>query len=1262
MADERATIHLAPHFHYRPLGTDDQRACTRRGCELVQEYLQACQRDTSYHLVLSDLDYLQPFFARYSDQRELVRDLITRGRIETGGAYGQPHEMCLQGEAIIRNLLYGRLYQEGLLGAKPTVYLPLDVPGHCLQLPQIAAKAGFEGIIWSRGILGAPPLCYALAPDGTVLLQKREPSRFHPESLRELLDTAADGLEHQAQLGLRHDLRLLGGDMASPAAWLTGRSRELEARDPIILVSTPQQYMSRVKPEAHLRSAVIPVLGRDFGWYHMGTLVTRAELKIANRLAENRLFSAEKWATLAALLGARYPDLALDKAWRQVLFGQHHDAISGTCGDVPYLDLLACYREALDLAAEVEERSLDYIASRANTAGGKHAPREGAALTVFNSLSWTRTDVCRARVASDDMLASGFSLAAENGRDVPCQVVGRSGEGEQPWVDIVFVAHDVPSLGYHTYYLKPAREPAPEAETLSAAPPSIENEYFAVRADPAAGGGLTSIYDRRAKKELLNPEAGPANELIALAERPEREAAARELYTTGEMLRSSERPAAVSVLRGPVFSQLRIETELPDRCTVVQEVTLYQGVPRIDLRTTLEDYRGQHELLALSFPLGLRESVATFEDRFAAVVRKRSVGQLDFRTFEEQNLSHCGLASAQNWVDVGPGPLLSIMYGRRRVGAVPLGPCAVISARDLKHRTAVRVLEKALLGRGITCTHWLETDDVEADTGACGFRISLGRDNAYSQKVLADTPEAAERLAEELAQRRWAGVLVKRPDPQGQWPEVPVLVVDTSDPEGIPALAEVLAGEIRADELQIPESLDFSQTSLLPDDYGVALINRGSLAASLESDGTLVSLLFHSAPWADLPWGEGKLDRLLVPEHGAHVFQHALFPHTGDWRRGGVVRAGYEVNSPLIARQSHITPGPLPTRFSLVATDSDNLVITAVKPLGNPPADHLVTQRSDPTQGIVLRAYESDGSTASATIHFGSEPQEVWLADLMETRVEELAIGRAGWRRPASVALNVPACGIVTLVARLGPPSEERTPHVSHGGLEDLGPSAELARPTHCRYWEHNLGAAPVGNQPVTLWLDGTLPLGQNTRFSLGVSNDSRDQGISGTVEVLAPSEWTLIPRQVPFRIPAASQAVYEVMVIVPPDASPRFLRAVIQDRERELQDVLPIGEIVPLEAALTRQDGRFQVRLVNPNSDYVEGQVALITPLESWGPSVDTFALNAVTPRLHAFRLEAGAEQTFPFAVQGDMKGLWAVAKVMWYGRLQYVQEAEPA
>ena len=1252
MAEERATIHLVPHFHYHPVGQEDQRTYTRRAFELVQEHLEACRRDPGYHLLLSELDYLQPFLAAHGEHRDFLRELVSDGRIETSGAYSQPNEMCLQGEAIIRNILYGRLYQEGLLGATPTVYLPLDVFGHCLQLPQIAAKSGFEAIIWSKDLVGAPPLCYALAPDGTALLQKQEPHPLLPESFEELLDTAANGLENQAQLGLRHDLHFLGGDMAPAPLWLAGRSHDLAARDPILLLSTPGQYLSRVKPEAQLRSAVIPVLGRDFYWYHMGALVTRAELKIANRLAENRLLSAEKWATLASLLGARYPDHALDKAWRQVLFGQHHDAVSGTSSDVSFLDLLAGYREALDLATGVEENALSYLTHRMDTAGAKRAPRDGFALVVFNSLSWSRTDVCRARVALDGPLASGFKLIDEGGHTAPCQLTARAAEDGTPWAEIAFVATDVPSLGYRTYYLEPASQLPPEGKRGDTDSPTIENEYLALRVDPAAGGGLTSIYLKSARKELLNPGAGPANELIALAEQFDREKAPWELFTTGEMVRSSASQADVAVLRGPVFSQLRITAQLPDRGDLIQELTLYQGLPRIDLRTTVANYRGEHELVVLTFPLAVPGGVPTFEDRFASVVRKPSSGRLDFRTLEERNLSHCGLASAQNWLDVGPAPSLAIMSGHRRIGAVPLGPCGIISSRDLKHRAAMRVIEKALLSRGITCTHWLDTDDPETDTPACAFRISLGCENAYSQKLLAGTPDAAIGLTEALADRTWAGVLLHRPDPESQWPDVPVLVADTADPRGVPYLAQLLAAEIEADNLQIPESCDFSGSSQPAEDCGLALINRGSLAASLENDGTLVGLLFHTSSWSTHPWGEGKLSRFFVPEHKSHVFEHSLLPHAGDWRRGGVVRAGYEANNPLLARQSPVKPGVLPTEMSLVSTDAPNVIITAVKPIGNPIADHRLNEPSDPSRGIVLRAYESEGRATDVRLRFAADPQEVSLTDLMERKIGEVTIDRPRWRRPAEASARIPPCGIATLVAHLAPLGKVAPP-------TELGPTAEPFKTTHCRYWEHNVGAAPMGNQPVTLWLSGELPIGKTTRFSLGVSNDARDSDTAGTIEVIAPAEWTLIPRQIPFRILAASQAVYEVMVVIPPDASPCFLRAIIRDGDKVIQDVLPIGEIEPLESSLTREDGRFSLRVKNPNPDYVEGQVALITPLESWGPSVDRFALSEVTPRLHVFRLDPGAEEIFPFAVDRNMEGLWAVAKIMWYGRVQYVQES---
>jgi len=61
---------------------------------------------------------------------------------------------------------------------------------------------------------------------------------------------------------------------------------------------------------------------------------------------------------------------------------------------------------------------------------------------------------------------------------------------------------------------------------------------------------------------------------------------------------------------------------------------------------------------------------------------------------------------------------------------------------------------------------------------------------------------------------------------------------------------------------------------------------------------------------------------------------------------------------------------------------------------------------------------------------------------------------------------------------------------------------------------------------------------------------------------------------------------------------------------------------------------------------------------MESWGETVDGCGLTAVTPRLHSFRIEANAEQQLAFEIQGDANGQWAIAKVVWYGNVQYVQE----
>ena len=71
--------------------------------------------------------------------------------------------------------------------------------------------------------------------------------------------------------------------------------------------------------------------------------------------------------------GRAYPDAALDKAWRQLAYGAHHDAITGSESDQVYLDLLTGWRELHDLAAAVRDRRHSTALSDAGRRGRRRA-------------------------------------------------------------------------------------------------------------------------------------------------------------------------------------------------------------------------------------------------------------------------------------------------------------------------------------------------------------------------------------------------------------------------------------------------------------------------------------------------------------------------------------------------------------------------------------------------------------------------------------------------------------------------------------------------------------------------------------------------------------------------------------------------------------------------------------------------------------------------------------------------------------------------
>ena len=104
--------------------------------------------------------------------------------------------------------------------------------------------------------------------------------------------------------------------------------------------------------------------------------------------------------------------MELDKAWRQLLYGQHHDGITGCGADVPYLDLTEAYHEALELGNSALKASQNYIVGKVNTTGIAGVP-----IVVFNPLNWERNDLVSTVVNFEEPLKS-FEIVDENGNKV----------------------------------------------------------------------------------------------------------------------------------------------------------------------------------------------------------------------------------------------------------------------------------------------------------------------------------------------------------------------------------------------------------------------------------------------------------------------------------------------------------------------------------------------------------------------------------------------------------------------------------------------------------------------------------------------------------------------------------------------------------------------------------------------------------------------------------------------------------------------------
>src|SRR6266576_2192600 len=569
---------------------------------------------------------------KYPDLFQEIEQRVKEGRWEiVGGMWVEPDLNMPTGESLTRQILVGKRYFEKKFGLDTKIGWNPDSFGYNAQLPQIYKKSGMDyfvtqKLLWAHEFTIFPyKLFWWEAPDGSRLLTyfpHDYAGGIEAESLATDLSIWAPAIYGPKPTVPIETMHLYGvGDHGGgPTRTMLDHAATLMSPNvvfPKFELGTARDFFSNF--EKKIPSLNLPTWnGELYFQYHRGVLTTQAETKRRIRRSEETMLNAEKFASLAWLDGRPYPQEEMNRAWKRLLFDHFHDIMPGSGIGVNYLDARRNLRDVQRAGREIIDLSLKEIAAHVNTQGA------GVPVLVFNPLSWPRTDVIELEAQLPGP-AKQITVTDAAGKPTASQLLSIDPETHR--AHFLLLA-STPSFGYNTYFLSAATNPAPQNLSLKGTGDTLENEFIRLKID-SQSGCVTSLLDKASNQEALAPAetdtGGPkdkvcGNLLQAFVDKPKRWDAWNIDADFEKQYWNIDQADEVKLLEnGPLRAVIRIKKHFQNS-TFIQDVTLYPGVPRVDVNMQVE-WHEKHILLKVAFPLSAHNQKATFEIPYGTVER-----------------------------------------------------------------------------------------------------------------------------------------------------------------------------------------------------------------------------------------------------------------------------------------------------------------------------------------------------------------------------------------------------------------------------------------------------------------------------------------------------------------------------------------------------------------------------------------------------------------------------------------------------------------
>ena len=555
----------------------------------------------------------------YPELFEKVKKRVKEGRWElVGNAWVEADANIPSGEALVRQLLYGREFFMKEFGTCSDVYWMPDVFGYSWALPQIIKRSGMKYFFTSKLInndINRFPLTLFRwqGVDGTRIPAYLQRMTYNGDISPYFAQFDWQAFDQKDLTDTVLQTYGYGDGGGGPTYQMLERAQRMEH-----FPGLPDTHIGRTEdfygavPEEKL-----PVWNDEMYYeFHRGTYTSQAFVKKSNRKGELGLRQAEMAASLAeALYGQAYPMAQLTEAWQTLLLNQFHDIIPGSSIHMVYEDCKRDYAHMFELINAAQKKALEAVSARVST--------DGESVILYNFLSWPRGGQTRVALPKKAYL-----------RDLPSTLAECDGG-----YALLFDAPEVPAMGYKALAL--SDRPFEGEKALAADKTHLENEYLRVTLDE--NGVITSILDKENGREVLS---GKGNVMTIFEDKPAGESAWNidiEYKNKSWTLDKADNVALVEA--SAVRAAVKVVRSF-NKSVITQEIALYPGSRRIDFITHVS-WQETEKMLKTAFEADILSPRATYEIAYGAIDRPTHRNtSWDQAKFE---------VAAHKWADLGEG-------------------------------------------------------------------------------------------------------------------------------------------------------------------------------------------------------------------------------------------------------------------------------------------------------------------------------------------------------------------------------------------------------------------------------------------------------------------------------------------------------------------------------------------------------------------------------------------------------------------------------